>query len=236
MSDRPRIRYGTPNFEMIRGWLSMPAEQDGPFWAVNLMKYREVADYGDGTTATRSGRDADDEYSPLGPLAAIGAIVVMAATVTSQLAGEPTWDRVAIVRYPSRSAFMAMQQRDDFKSKHVHKEAGMEFTIVMSCLPQWTSDAAPIAKGSYVMRVSRFAEGDASPTDVAGVRPLSRFAVEGVIVGDERRFTEVRFDWVDDDLLPDLVIASTAVEEFVMTLRPAIDKLVTSVATASKAG
>ena len=52
------------------------------------------------------------------------------------LRGDGTpWDRVGIVRYPSRRAFLAMQQRDDFKQKHVHKDAGMEFTIVMSTLP-----------------------------------------------------------------------------------------------------
>ena len=45
MSGTSKPRYGTPNWEMIGSWLELPAEQDGPFWAVNLMDYRELADY-----------------------------------------------------------------------------------------------------------------------------------------------------------------------------------------------
>lgn len=230
MAERPR--YGTPNYEMIRGWMQMPAADDRPFWAINLMKYREVADYGDGSGGepTRSGRDADDEYTPRGPLAAIGAMIAFAADVSDQANGDPSWDRIGIVRYPSRSAFMAMQQRDDFKAQHKHKDAGMDFTIVMSCLPVWHSDEQAKGEGSYIMRVSRLASDASSPSDVPGVRPVARFAVEGVIVGDERRWTEVRFDWVDDDVLSELVATTEAEEEFVMTLRPIIDKLVTSIA------
>jgi hypothetical protein len=221
---------------MIRGWLGLPSDQDGPFWAVNLMKYRDVADYGDGTVATRSGRDADNEYSPRGPLAAIGATVALWADVVTQPAGTPTWDRIAIVRYPSRAAFMAMQQRDDFKSKHVHKEAGMEFTIVMSCLPTSTGDETPSVDGSYVMRVSRFAEAEPTRAEVPGVHPVARFEVEGVIIGDERQWSEVRFDWVDEVVLPALTNAGAADEQFVMTLRPLIDKLVASIVTAPSPG
>ncbi len=58
MAGLPELRYGTPNFEMIRGWLSLPADQDGPFWVVNLMKCRTVADDGDGSYVMRVGRFA----------------------------------------------------------------------------------------------------------------------------------------------------------------------------------
>ena len=244
MAERNNPRYGTPNFEMIRGWLNLPADQDGPFWAVNLMKYREVADYhredhgedhtGIGGKPTVSGREADDAYSPLGPLAAIGAVVSFLADVTAQSGSEPGWDRIGIVRYPSRAAFMAMQQREDFKKQHVHKDAGMEFTIVMSCLPVWHSDEQPSVDGSYLMRVSRFADAPATSGPLAGVRPVARFDVEGVIVGDERKWTEVRFDWVDDSVLAELISNSGAEEQFAITLRPIIDKLVTSIVSAPK--
>ena len=32
----------------IRGWAMMDEAADGPFWALNLMKYRDVAEYADG--------------------------------------------------------------------------------------------------------------------------------------------------------------------------------------------
>ena len=67
------VRYGTLNREYGMKMATMPPEDDGPVWMVNLMKYREVADYADGRESTISGRDADDAYSPLDSLAAVGA-------------------------------------------------------------------------------------------------------------------------------------------------------------------
>ena len=54
---------------------------------------------------------------------------------TQFLNGTPKWDRVGIVKYPSRRAFIEMQSRPDFQELHHHKEAGMAETIVAGCLP-----------------------------------------------------------------------------------------------------
>lgn len=99
------------------------------------MKYHEVALYDDGRAGV-SGREADDTYAPLGPLAAVGAMDAFLGDVSVWPVGDPRWDRVGIIRYPSRSAFMAMQERDDFKAQHEHQEAGMEFTLILSCTPE----------------------------------------------------------------------------------------------------
>jgi hypothetical protein len=227
--------YGTPNWEMIRRWFAMPAADDGPFWALNLMKYRAVAAYADGNDAAMSGKEADDAYAPLGPLAAVGAVVAFHGDVLEQRAGVPAWDRVGIVRYPTRAAFFEMQRRDDFKNQHVHKEAGMEFTIVMSCLP----DAAPgdgVASDRLVLLVTRGAASD--PGAVAGVEPVATFTVEGVIVGDDRSFDHVAFLTVRDDGALDALVASatSADEAHVLVVDRAIDRLVESIATAPEAG
>ncbi len=72
-------------------------DDDGPVWMINLMSYRDAADYADGRDAAITGREADDEYTPLGPLAAVGAEVVFVADVEDQFLGEePQWDRVAV--------------------------------------------------------------------------------------------------------------------------------------------
>ena len=208
--------YGRPNWELIKRWLELPPDNDGPFWALNLMKYREVATYGG-----VSGREADDKYAPLGPLAAIGATVAFHGDVTKQLLGSPQWDRVGIVRYPTRHSFFEMQQRDDFKDKHVHKEAGMEFTIVMACQPDaYTyTNAEGVQKGTLVLSVTR-----GGPSRKANVATLS---VEGVIVGDERSFDTACFDRVgDDDELAAIVDAANQADEaHVLVLDPAIDRL-----------
>ena len=70
---------------------------------VNLMKYREVADYPDGRASTISGQEADDLYAPIDILAEIGAKPVFFGDVDQQLLGDaPIWDRVAVVKYATR--------------------------------------------------------------------------------------------------------------------------------------
>jgi hypothetical protein len=190
---------------MLGRWMELPAASDGPFWALNLMKYREVAAYGDGESSGRTGREADDQYAPLGPLAAIGAMVAFHADVVSQPLGTPAWDRVGIVRYPSRAAFFEMQRREDFKEKHVHKEAGMATTIVMACT--LASGETPDAAGTV-------------------------FAVEGVIIGDDRTFASARFERSTGAAVVDAVITSADGDAFVLVLDPEIDRLDESIQTA----
>ena len=43
-------------------------EDDGPVWMINLMCYKERAEYTDGRETTLSGRQADEVYTPVGPL------------------------------------------------------------------------------------------------------------------------------------------------------------------------
>lgn len=241
MADRRGPSYGTPNWEMLGRWLKLDAADDGPFWALNLMRYREVADYGDGsdgagaaTDASEpavSGKEADDAYAPLGPLAAVGAMVAFHGDVVDQPLGEPGWHRVGIVRYPSRAAFLAMQQRDDFKQQHVHKEAGMEFTIVMATHPQHHSEPSPV-DGALVLLVERAAEP--SPwRHHPGVQPVATFTVEGVIVGDERTFDRALFARATREAVVALTDAGptgdTGDEVQALVLAPDIDRLVSSI-------
>ena len=129
-------RYGQIDTGYGRRLASTSPDEEGPVWMVNLMSYRSAADYADGRDSVISGREADDLYTPTAPLAAVGAEIVFAADVQDQLLGdEPKWERVAVVKYPTRRSFIDMQQRDDFQRLHEHKDAGMARTIVMGTQP-----------------------------------------------------------------------------------------------------
>lgn len=230
MADALEHPYGIINVDLIRSWFTMEPGTDTAFWAVNLMKYHEVAQYDDGRTGV-SGREADDAYAPLGPLAAVGAMVAYLGNVTDQPVGDPRWDRVGIVRYPSRSAFMAMQERDDFKTQHEHKKAGMEFTVILSCTPV-AHDASVFSNGALMLLVSR---GAADPfADLSGATTVVDFDSEGCIIGDGRHYDRARFVRVDDDAALAGVVAAAQGSDGaqVLVLRSAIDRLVESVESA----
>lgn len=214
------VTYGTVDPEYALRLATTPPDEDRPVWMVNLMQYRDVARYADGRESTLSGQEADDLYAPLGPLAAVGAEIVFLATVEDQLLGDaPRWDRVAVVQYPTGRSFIEMSAREDFRALHVHKEAGMEHTIVMGCRPignpQLPKDAPswnevphpPTAEDGpvVVIHVLRFEDGKRDEMDTYsssagaiavphGVHIAGWMRVDGTIIGDGRQWDEVRFN------------------------------------------
>ena len=136
-------RYGTIDVSYGTRLATTPSADDGPVWMVNLMKYREVADYADGRESSISGQEADDLYSPLDSLAAVGAQPVFFGDVDQQLLGDGTvWDRIGVVKYPTRRSFIDMQAIPKFQESHQHKDAGMESTFVIGTQPM-AQPAAP---------------------------------------------------------------------------------------------
>jgi hypothetical protein len=179
------VQYGSVDREYGKRLAFCDPAQDGAVYMLNLMKYRPEADYGAEGEQGVSGREADDRYAPVDVLAEIGAVICFTAEV---LGASEDWDRVAVVRYPTRRSFIEMQSRRDFQDKHVHKEAGMDHTTVMGTLP--TGDLPGRTKPARVLlEVWR---GDAPAGD--GVT----FDVEGTIVGDGRTWDGVRYRAIGD--------------------------------------
>jgi len=200
--------YGAVDPEYASRLATCPPDEDGPVLMVNFMKYRERADYGGGRDEGLTGREADERYAPLDVLAAIGAEVVFLGDV------EPggRWDRVGIVRYPGRRAFIAMQSRPDFQERHVHKAAGMAHTIVCGALPE---APPPAGTGGRVV-FELVAPGTALRRADAG-----RLRVEGTILGDGRRFATLGVTWVGEgEPAPE-----PSPERVVAVVRPTIDLL-----------
>lgn len=127
--------FGATNRDQVRRMMEVPPEEDGPFYMLNLIQHREVAEYPDGRETSLSGAEADALYGAqiLPILSEIGARPVFVSDVELNLIDPDGsgWTRVAIVRYPSRAAFFGMLEREDFQSGSIHKVAGVEKTIVM---------------------------------------------------------------------------------------------------------
>ena len=231
MANQLEYPFGTINVGTAGRWLHLAPEDDGRVWMLNLMKYKEVADYGDAAGPAISGREADDIYAPTDVLADLGATVPLFGDVTRQVGDDVAWDRIAIACYPSRASFFAMQDREDFQKQYVHKEAGMETTIVMGCVPVSAAEPDAACSEPLVMRVRRFAEGQAPGPDPDGVTQVARFDVDGVILGDGRTWDDVRFDRMDDVALVAVARSEGVVDQVMVVIDPLIEDLIGSIRT-----
>ncbi|MEM6789578.1 MAG: hypothetical protein AAF715_18820 [Myxococcota bacterium] len=130
--DLSEVNFGLGGTDVaeLQKLLANPTE---PFYMVNLIKFRERAEYPDGRDTDLTGREANSIYDPLPFIDAIGGRVVYSAEVDQQFSGgdDVVWESVAIVEYSCPIAMLAMSQDPGFKETIIHKDAGVEVTRVM---------------------------------------------------------------------------------------------------------
>ena len=113
--------------------------EDGPFVMVNLLKFRDKADYPDGRDADISGAAAYARYgAAVGAcLASVGARAIYAGPVTGILLGEveELWDMVALAEYPSLAAMQSMISSDAYRAIAFHRIAGLKGQLNIKTRP-----------------------------------------------------------------------------------------------------
>ena len=226
--------YGAINSDYISSWFQR-AEPGGPMWALNLMKYREQAEYADGRDTGLTGIEADDVYAPHEHLRKVGSRLIMVAPVIHQLVGDDTrWDRIAIAQYRDRMAMVEMSSSEDFAEAGAHKEAGMDFTIVMATFP---SDGEPVppqvsaADGDRLLLLQVVADA-AAPDTADGIesKRIGRFWIEDRFLGDERTFAEARYDLISPTTARELAACDYVNDpaNYVVIADPAMDEIARS--------
>lgn len=92
----------------------LASDDPNPIVMVNLLKVKDQHEL--------------DEYSkmvfPL--IARHGGSLVHSGPVAGAVIGDPTWDLVALVRYPNRKAFAEMILSEDYAAAAPHRVAGLE--------------------------------------------------------------------------------------------------------------
>lgn len=116
--------------------------RDGPVVMMNLLKFREVAQYPSlSGIAPCSGEVAYDRYQHAFTIA-VGAIsqaeVLYDGPCEQVFIGQPgtdaaDWDKLLLVRYPSRQHFLAMMANGSYRDALVHRYAGLERTVLIQC-------------------------------------------------------------------------------------------------------
>ena len=126
-----------PDSEQIRALRR--ASAGDPIVMVNLLKFRDKAQYPDGRDAHLSGREAYNRYGiEVAKLVrAIGGKVLFTGDVTFLTIGqvEHLWDEVALAQYPSRAAFLEMAMSPECQEIAVHREAGLEGQLNIETSP-----------------------------------------------------------------------------------------------------
>jgi hypothetical protein len=224
VANRLNHDYGQIDRDYAISLATRDPQIDGPIYMVNLMKYHEVAKYGEanGDTPRISGREADDRYNPSSILNEIGASIIFVAEVASNDCGVGDWDRIAVVRYPTRRSFIDMQSRKDFGEKHEHKAAGMSRTIISGCRPldeKMDDRGRPTPSDLKTRNVSLILWGDntapAMPSHAVG------FTVEGTVIGDGRVWKSAWFTSEPVDLHQSLRARPESM--YALTLVPTLD-------------
>ena len=116
-----------PNQEQMEGF--MEPDDGSVIYMVNLLKYKEKAEYADGRETALSGREAYALYTDGVEkcLAEVGGGVEFKGHVKRLMLGsvEDLWDDVAIARYPSRTAMLQMMQLPQMQEIGEHRAAGL---------------------------------------------------------------------------------------------------------------
>ncbi|HSO34421.1 MAG TPA: DUF1330 domain-containing protein [Labilithrix sp.] len=130
--------------------LGREAPDTKPIVMVNLLKFRELADYGERAPAGDSGRKAYSRYSkavmPL--LWEVGGqpLWMGAARAGVIVPHGESWDEVLLVHYPSRSAFLRMVMSKAYQAVMHHRTAALADSRLIETrampLPRWILGAA----------------------------------------------------------------------------------------------
>lgn len=113
---------------------------DGPVVMLNLLKFHEKAMYPEGHPQSGlTGAQAYALYEKLftqtvGDVSQARPLYdgpVMRTLVGSDAEGD--WDRMLIVRYPSRQHFLAMMADETYRDGLVHRYAALQRTILLQC-------------------------------------------------------------------------------------------------------
>ncbi len=111
--------------------LLQTVDENAPIVMVNLLKFKEQAQYDEGSTHSAcSGEQAYQRYTDVAfdKIKQAGGSVSFVSTSMGTLIGpeDESWDKVILVKYPSFRAFLAMIMADEYQAASVHRTASMD--------------------------------------------------------------------------------------------------------------
>ncbi len=129
-----------PSPEKLQSFLESGSDDD-PIVMINLLRYREQANYPEGFAAEPcSGREAYQRYGEVAikTIAAVGGRMVWMGSVQATVIGPAgeEWDDAVLVEYPSRKAFLGMVAQADYLAAAPHRTAALEDSRLIATTQQ----------------------------------------------------------------------------------------------------
>ncbi len=116
-----------PNAKQMAGFLL--GDTKTTIHMVNLLKFKDKAEYKDGRQTDLTGQEAYQIYAKevQGHLQKVGGKLIFSGVVSRLMLGEveELWDWVAIAEYPSRKAMRSMIMDKDYRKSEEHRSAGL---------------------------------------------------------------------------------------------------------------
>ena len=117
---------------------------DGPIYMVNLLKFKDKAEYEDGRETDLTGYEAYQLYGRAVSriIQDYGGEIQFAANVTFLSLGqvEELWDEIAIAKYPNRGALLAMSSSEEWRAASVHRTAGLAGQLNIETVAQFVRE------------------------------------------------------------------------------------------------
>lgn len=130
-----------PEREAFDAFKRLP--QDKPVEMINLLRFRDSADYPEDHPAaeeTLSGADAYRRYSKASApvFERVGGQIVWSGTPEMVLIGpaEEQWDAAFVARYPTAFAFLEMITDDEYRRAVVHRQAAVLTSRLIRTAPR----------------------------------------------------------------------------------------------------
>lgn len=122
-----------PSPENVKGFVAV----EGAVAMVNLLKFKDKAEYKDGRETELSGREAYGLYAmEMKKLVeGSGGRFIFSGQVKNLLLGkvDELWDSVGIVEYPTSKDLIRISSSPEFQAIEVHREAGLAGQLNITC-------------------------------------------------------------------------------------------------------
>ena len=116
-----------PTKEQMEGFLE--GDSDTPIAMINLLKFKEKAEYEDGRDTDLTGEQAYAIYGKevVEHLKKVGGKISFGGSINRLMLGEveELWDTTFIAKYPSKKAMLKMINDPDYLESNKHRVAGL---------------------------------------------------------------------------------------------------------------